>query len=128
MKITAEHNRLIEYRKRKLNWKKWGPYLSERSWGTVREDYSEDGNAWDFLPHDHARSTDGTLLGADFRGERFLQFPDGLVQLELFRHRSPSVDLLESTEHPVDRAVRKIERAPYSARTAQSTESSRAAR
>ncbi len=56
MKITAEHNRLIEYRKRKLNWKKWGPYLSERAWGTVREDYSEDGNAWDFLPHDHARS------------------------------------------------------------------------
>ncbi len=45
MKITAEHNRLIEYRKRKLNWKKWGPYLSERSWGTVREDYSEDGQS-----------------------------------------------------------------------------------
>lgn len=56
MKMTAEHKRLIEYRKRKFNWKKWGPYLSERSWGTVREDYSEDGNAWDFLPHDHARS------------------------------------------------------------------------
>lgn len=56
MKITAEHDRLIEYQKRKLNGKKWGPYLSERSWGTVREDYSEDGNAWDFLPHDHARS------------------------------------------------------------------------
>ena len=50
MKITVEHKRLIEYRKRKLNWKKWGPYLSERSWGTVREDYSEDGNAWDFSP------------------------------------------------------------------------------
>ena len=56
MKITAEHNRLVEYRKRKLNWKNWGPYLSERSWGTVREDYSENGNAWDYLPHDHARS------------------------------------------------------------------------
>lgn len=56
MKITAEHNRLIEYRKRKLNWRKWGPYLSERSWGTVREDYSEDGNAWGYFPHDHARS------------------------------------------------------------------------
>jgi hypothetical protein len=37
-------------------WKKWGPYLTERQWGTVREDYSEDGSAWDFLPHDHARS------------------------------------------------------------------------
>ncbi|MBW2407762.1 MAG: glucosidase [Deltaproteobacteria bacterium] len=56
MKSTAEHKRLIEYRTRKKNWKKWGPYLSERSWGNVREDYSEDGNSWDFLPHDHARS------------------------------------------------------------------------
>ncbi len=56
MKITVEHNRLIAYRQRKLNWKKWGPYLSERSWGTVREDYSDDGNAWDYLPHDQARS------------------------------------------------------------------------
>ena len=37
-------------------WAQWGPYLSERSWGTVREDYSEDGNAWDYFPHDHARS------------------------------------------------------------------------
>jgi hypothetical protein len=56
MKITAEHQRLIEYRKRKAKWKKWGPYLSERSWGTVREDYSADGSAWDYFPHDHARS------------------------------------------------------------------------
>lgn len=53
---TAEHRRLIEYREWKSNWKKWGPYLSERSWGTVREDYSESGRAWDFFPHDHARS------------------------------------------------------------------------
>ena len=37
-------------------WKKWGPYLSERQWGTVREDYSESGNAWDHFPHDHSRS------------------------------------------------------------------------
>ena len=37
-------------------WRKWGPYLSERQWGTVREDYSENGNAWEYLPHDHARS------------------------------------------------------------------------
>lgn len=37
-------------------WKRWGPYLSERAWGTVREDYSEDGNAWQYFPHDHARS------------------------------------------------------------------------
>jgi hypothetical protein len=56
MKITAEHQRLETYRKRRANWKKWGPYLSERSWGTVREDYSADGSAWDYFPHDHARS------------------------------------------------------------------------
>ena len=56
MKSTAEHQRLDEYRNRKANWKKWGPYLSERSWGTVREDYSIDGSAWEFFPHDHARS------------------------------------------------------------------------
>ena len=56
MEITAEHQRLAEYHDRKANWKKWGPYLSERSWGTVREDYSADGSAWEFFPHDHARS------------------------------------------------------------------------
>ena len=56
MKITAEHQRLEHYRKGRADWKKWGPYLSERSWGTVREDYSADGSAWDYFPHDHARS------------------------------------------------------------------------
>ena len=56
MKITKEHQRLLDYRNRKANWKKWGPYLSERSWGTVREDYSKDGAAWEYFPHDHARS------------------------------------------------------------------------
>ncbi len=56
MTTTAEHQRLLEYHEHKANWKKWGPYLSERSWGTVREDYSADGSAWDYFPHDHARS------------------------------------------------------------------------
>ncbi|MDJ0818346.1 MAG: hypothetical protein QNJ58_19210 [Desulfobacterales bacterium] len=56
MTVTAEHRRLAEYRQRQANWKKWGPYLSERSWGTVREDYSPDGSAWEYFPHDHARS------------------------------------------------------------------------
>jgi len=55
-KETAEHQRLIEYRQRNANWKEWGPYLSERAWGTVREDYSPDGSAWEYFPHDHARS------------------------------------------------------------------------
>jgi hypothetical protein len=43
-------------RQEKFPWKKWGPYLSERQWGTVREDYSENGDAWNFFTHDHARS------------------------------------------------------------------------
>ncbi len=51
-----EQKRLDEARKQKIPWKKWGPYLSERQWGTVREDYSENGDAWNFFTHDHARS------------------------------------------------------------------------
>jgi hypothetical protein len=54
--ITAEQQRLDDARQEKLPWKKWGPYLSERQWGTVREDYSEAGDAWNFFTHDHARS------------------------------------------------------------------------
>ncbi|BDG06072.1 MGH1-like glycoside hydrolase domain-containing protein [Anaeromyxobacter oryzae] len=54
--MTAEERRLEESRRHEAHWKRWGPYLSERAWGTVREDYSEHGTAWDYLPHDHARS------------------------------------------------------------------------
>jgi hypothetical protein len=53
---TAEHQRLAAHREQKANWKKWGPYLSERAWGTVREDYSPSGAAWDYFSHDQARS------------------------------------------------------------------------
>ena len=52
----AEHARLREAQEGKKSWRRWGPYLSERQWGTVREDYSENGTAWDYFPHDHARS------------------------------------------------------------------------
>ena len=54
--MTAEQARLDDARRLKEPWKKWGPYLSERQWGTVREDYSENGDAWNFFTHDHARS------------------------------------------------------------------------
>ncbi|HEY6616199.1 MAG TPA: hypothetical protein VIZ32_16820 [Vicinamibacterales bacterium] len=54
--VTKEHARLEEARVGTAAWKKWGPYLSERQWGTVREDYSESGDAWNFFTHDHARS------------------------------------------------------------------------
>lgn len=53
---TAEGTRLAEDTARTANWKRWGPYLSERQWATVREDYSDGGNCWDYFPHDHARS------------------------------------------------------------------------
>ncbi len=55
-KIPAELRRLVEDSKRTKNWKRWGPYLSDRQWGTVREDYSGNGDAWNYLPHDLARS------------------------------------------------------------------------
>ncbi len=53
---NAEHKRLEENEKKEIPLVKWGPYLSERQWGTVREDYSENGDAWNYFPHDHARS------------------------------------------------------------------------
>ncbi|HMA19107.1 MAG TPA: glucosidase, partial [Thermoanaerobaculia bacterium] len=52
----AERRRLEEDARREKNWKRWGPYLSERQWGTVREDYSEHGTCWEYFPHGHARS------------------------------------------------------------------------
>ncbi len=56
MQHTAEHHRLRAYSERRSNWKNWGPYLSDRAWGTVREDYSAYGTVWDYFPHDHAPS------------------------------------------------------------------------
>ena len=53
---AAEQKRLISAREQAVPWKKWGPYLSERQWGTVREDYSEGGDAWNYFTHDQARS------------------------------------------------------------------------
>jgi len=53
---TPEHERLRAEEKREANWKRWGPYLAERQWGTVREDYSDNGDCWNYLPHDQARS------------------------------------------------------------------------
>jgi hypothetical protein len=54
--LQAERQRLQEDAQRKQHWKRWGPYLSERAWGTVREDYSPYGTAWEYFPHEHARS------------------------------------------------------------------------
>jgi len=74
--LDPERRRLDEDNARIRNWKRWGPYLSERNWGTVREDYSATGDCWNYLPHDHARSRayrwgeDG-LLGFTDRECRF---------------------------------------------------------
>src|ERR1039458_4587225 len=71
---TAEEQRLAEDRARTKNWKRWGSYLAERQWATVREDYSAGGTCWDYLPHDHARSRayrwgeDGLLGISDSQG------------------------------------------------------------
>lgn len=54
--MSAEHNRITAHGSRQANWKNWGPYLSDRAWGTVREDYSPGGTAWEYFPHEHARS------------------------------------------------------------------------
>lgn len=73
-KPTAERERLIENHARRANWKRWGPYLSERQWGTIREDYSPDGSCWTYFPHEQARSRayrwgeDGLLGISDRKG------------------------------------------------------------
>jgi hypothetical protein len=54
--VVVEQRRLDDAREKGIPWRKWGPYLSERQWGTVREDYSEGGDAWNYFTHDQARS------------------------------------------------------------------------
>ena len=77
MNADAEKSRLEQSRTRQAHWKKWGPYLSERQWGTVREDYSDDGDAWDYFTHDQARSR-AYRWGEDGLG-RHLRRPPGAV-------------------------------------------------
>ena len=55
-KLTIEEQRIKAANEKREPWRLWGPYLSERQWGTVREDYSPNGTAWEYFPHDHARS------------------------------------------------------------------------
>src|SRR2546421_10782099 len=72
--MNAEQARLAENKSPEEPWYFWGPYLAERAWGTVREDYSANGDAWNYLPHDHARSRayrwneDGLGGISDFKG------------------------------------------------------------
>ena len=79
-RLRNERVRLDQITRREKNWLRWGPYLSERQWGTVREDYSDDGNCWEYLPHDHARSRayrwgeDGLLGLCDRQGRLCFSF------------------------------------------------------
>ncbi len=79
-KRDPERTRLAESAAREANWKRWGPYLSERHWGTVREDYSKDGEAWDYLPFEHANlrayrwGEDGLLGFCDREGRLSISF------------------------------------------------------
>ena len=98
--IDPERQRLKADAERQINWKRWGPYLAERQWATVREDYSADGNPWTYLPHDHARSRayrwgeDG-LLGLTDRECRLCFAPalwngkDGILKERLFGLTGP---------------------------------------
>ncbi|MFO0011851.1 MAG: MGH1-like glycoside hydrolase domain-containing protein [Planctomycetota bacterium] len=80
LRATAEHQRLLESKQRHANWQRWGTYLSERQWGTVREDYSLNQDAWGYFPHDHARSRayrwgeDGLLGICDRQGRLCFSF------------------------------------------------------
>ena len=86
--MTKEEIRLQETRARKVNWKRWGPYLSERQWGTVREDYSAGGNAWDYLfPRSGAQP--GVSLGRGRHGRDQRSAPAHLFRLALWNGRDP---------------------------------------
>ena len=75
--MSAEELRLKQSRERTAHWKRWGPYLSERAWGTVREDYSPYGKAWEYLSHDHARS----LRYGPQRFQCFFRAPDSVMRI-----------------------------------------------
>jgi len=86
--MTAEDERLAEDHRRQRHWQRWGPYLSERAWGTVREDYSPGGSAWEYLSHDHARSrayrwNEDGLAGVSDRHQRIC------FALALWNERDP---------------------------------------
>jgi len=104
----AEAARLIASREERVPWRKWGPYLSERQWGTVREDYSSTGDAWNYFPHDHARSRayhwgeDGLAGFSDDRAAALLRA--GAVE-RLFGTISAS-DILEGGARTVHGRIR----------------------
>ena len=113
VKNTAEGKRLAEDGARAKNWKRWGPYLSERQWATVREDYSAEGDSWNSFPHDHARSRayrwgeDG-LMGVTDREGRLC------FALAVWNGRDPILKGLEVSLHVGSSGPRKQGRQGWS--------------
>lgn len=87
-KLSAEELRLKQNAEKKIPLAKWGPYLSERQWGTVREDYSENGDAWNYFPHDHARSR-VYFWGEDGLGGISDYFQNLCFAIALWNHKDP---------------------------------------
>lgn len=85
---TAEHRRLADSEARRADWKVWGPYVSDRAWGTVREDYSATGDAWSYFPHDHARSR-AYRWNEDGLGGVCNRFQNICLALALWNERDP---------------------------------------
>jgi hypothetical protein len=88
IKQTAVHKRLADSTARIADWKQWGPYVAERAWGTVREDYSANGDAWNYLPHDHARSR-AYRWNEDGLGAICNRFQNVCLGLALWNERDP---------------------------------------
>ena len=131
---NAETTRLAEDARRERNWKRWGPYLAERQWGTVREDYSPGGDCWAYFPHDHARARayrwgeDGLLGVADRQGRLCLALAlwngaDPILKERLFGLAGPEGNhgedvkecyyYLDATPtHAYNRALYKYPQAP----------------
>src|SRR3954453_21867290 len=85
---TAEHRRLADSAARRADWKHWGPYVAERAWGTVREGYSAEGDAWGSFPHDHARSRAYRWNEAGLAGF-CIRFQNLCLGLALWNGRAP---------------------------------------
>ena len=86
--MSAERDRLQLVPHGRAPWRRWGPYLSERAWGTVREDYSADGDAWEFFPHDHARSR-AYRWNEDGLGGHLRRPPDAVLRARVLERARP---------------------------------------
>ena len=87
---VPEQKRLNEAREASIPWKKWGPYLSERQWGTVREDYSDDGNAWNYFSHDQPGR--GRIVGAKMASAEYVTTNGSVAMANALASQYPRVE------------------------------------